>query len=121
MPIIYASLPTNRISLLKKILTYSFLIIFLFAFNCKAVSYYLHLWNNSIVLSQESDCEKEENEAEKSDEKDEKKEFSEYLFLNKSYSLLTTNSSPYLKRSHQMYTSSDYSVPVYCPPDLIFI
>jgi hypothetical protein len=114
-------LPNIRIAPLNKVVTYSLLIIVLFAFNCKAVSYYLHLWNNSIVLSQDSDCEKEENESEKSDEKDEKKEFSEYLFSNKSLILSISFRLPYSKRSHQMYTSSDYSVPVYCPPDLIFI
>lgn len=82
------------------------------------MSYYLHLWDNSIVLTQDSDCEKEENESEKSDEKDEKKEFSECLFSSKLYSLVTTNRLPYSKRSHQMYTSSDYSISIYCPPDL---
>jgi hypothetical protein len=114
-------LPSIRIAPLKKIVTYSLLIIVFFAFNCNSVSYYLHLWNNSIVLSQDSDCEKEKPESEKSDEKDEKKEFSEYFFSNKLFSLSISYRLPYAKRTNQMYTSSEYTNTIYCPPDTIFV
>jgi hypothetical protein len=93
----------------------------MFAFNCKAISYYLHLCDDSIVFAQDMDCEEEKTESEKSGEKDEKKEFSEYLFSSKVYSIVLTNSLTFTSKTNQIFTTSDFSNTIYCPPDRIFI
>ena len=117
----YAYLQKNRIVFLKKIITYGLLFLLIFVSNCKAISDCLHLCDDSIVFSQEIDCEKEKSESEKSDEKDEEKNFSEYLFSCKEYSIAIANSLMFTRKTNQIFTTSDFSNTIYCPPDRFFI
>jgi len=87
----------------------------LFAFNFKAISYFLYPSDSSIAFIQDFDCE-EKNESEKSDQKDKKKDISEYLFSNKIHTL-KINRLLFTQQSTFLYASSDYSKAVYCPPD----
>ena len=108
--------------LLRKTITYCLFILALFAFNCKTFHYCFKLSNGSIILIQDDyDCEEEKNsESEKSEEKnekDEKKNFSEYLFSHKIYTLLDINRLSFIQQSKLLFATSDYSMAVFSPPE----
>lgn len=104
---------------MKKVVAYSLLIIVMFAFNYKAISYLLDSSKGSVAFV--IDCEEEKSESEKSDEKEEKKEISEYLFHKKVTSFIFIYSLPIDSRHNCLLISSEYSKSVYVPPDQAII
>ena len=103
---------------MKKIITYSIILLVVFAFNYKAVSYLMDISDSSIAFMMDFDYEKEKTESEKSEEKNEKKEFSEYLFDSKLHSFLINYKLGFNNLSAFIFISSDHSKSVYMPPEL---
>jgi hypothetical protein len=102
---------------LRKILTYSLLVLILVTFNYKAISYYLDSSGSSIACVQEDfDCE-EKSESKKSSEKDEKKNFSEELLSADINSLIVVIQQSFMEQSRLLYNTSDYSMAIYSPPE----
>lgn len=99
---------------LKKIITYNLIILVLCAYNYKTVNYYLKLTNSSSAISQDYDCEEKDSESKKGDEK---KEYPDYIHLEKNHSLLILPMLSFARHSNNLYSSSDYSLTVYSPPD----
>lgn len=102
---------------MKRAIAYSLLVIVMFAFNYKAVSYLLNPSEESVVFV--FDFEKEKSESEKSDEKDEKKEISEYLFHKKSTSFTTLHKLSFAQLNNFLFIPSDFSESLYMPPEFI--
>lgn len=103
---------------MKRVITYSLLIIVTFAFNYKAISYFVGSSEESIAFVM--DCEEEKSESEKSDEKEEKKEkeISEYLFHKKNTSFIVLHKLSFDNMHNSLFIPSDYSQSVYMPPEL---
>jgi hypothetical protein len=99
---------------LKKIVTYSLLIMVMAAFNYKAIDYFFNVTDDSI--SSIYDCEEKSSESEKN-EKDEKKEVREYLFNNKVYELSPSVQLSFKQQSKILFATSDYSMAVFSPPE----
>ncbi len=104
---------------MKKVVAYSLLIIVMFAFNYKAISYLLDSSKGSVAFV--IDCEEEKSESEKSDEKEEKKEISEYLFHKKVTSFIVIHKPSHVSLHKFLFIPSDHSQSVYMPPELAII
>lgn len=104
---------------LKKTITYSLLILVLFAFNFKAINYCFKLSDSSIAFIH--DCEEKNSESEKSDEKDKKKDLSEYIYFNNTHTDLIINTLLFTQQSKISFSTSDYSMAVYMPPEQTII
>ena len=104
---------------MKKVVAYSLLIIVMFAFNYKAISYLLDSSKGSVAFV--IDCEEEKSESEKSDEKEEKKEISEYLFHKKVTSFIVIHKLSHGSLHKFLFIPSDHSQSVYMPPELAII
>lgn len=89
----------------------------MFAFNCKAISYFLDSSEEPIVFVM--DFEEEKSESEKSNEKEEKKEISEYLFHKKYTSSVLINKLSFNSTHNFLFIPSGYSQAVYMPPEHI--
>ena len=101
---------------MRKIITYSLLILVLFTFNFKTINYCFKISNITIALNQDYDCD-EKNSEKKADEKNEKKDLSEYLFFNRLRNSVILSQLSFTQHRKSLYDSSDYSVAVYSPPD----
>lgn len=99
---------------MKKGLAYFLLIIVMFAFNYKAISYLLNPSDDEIAFV--FDFEKEKSESEKSEEKEEKKEISEFLIYRKNNSFVIINKLAFDQTHNFLFTSSDFSNSIYMPP-----
>ena len=114
------------LSIVKQIITYSLLVLVVFAFNYEAVRYLLD--HDSKIVCSLDDCEEEKKESEKSesekteseksDEKSEKKSLSEYLF-QKHNSLFILNVQAFNYKDNFLFIPSDYRKAVYMPPEQI--
>ncbi len=102
---------------MKSVVAYSLLILVMFAFNYKAISYLLDSSKESIAFVM--DFEGEKSESEKSNEKEEKKEkeISEYLFHKKNISYTVLHQLSFNSIHHLLFIPSDYSQSVYMPPE----
>lgn len=89
----------------------------LFAFNYKTINYCFKLSGNEIAISQDIDCGEEESKSEKSDEKNEKKEILECFFFNHPHAFISNNQQAIIQHSELLKATSDYSVPVFSPPE----
>ncbi len=103
---------------MKRIIAYSLLILVTFAFNYKAISYFVCSSYESIAFVM--DCEEEKSESEKSNEKEEKKEkeISEYLFHKKVTSFIVLHNLSFDRMHNSIFIPSDYSQSVFMPPEL---
>lgn len=105
---------------MKSIVSYSLLILVLYAFSYKTISYCIQSFDKSIELSQDYDCEKEDAQSEKSSEKSDKnevKDFPEYLFSHKSQLHIAAYQLSVTMRHDLLFATSDYSMSVYFPPE----
>ncbi|MGQ0828273.1 MAG: hypothetical protein ACT4ON_07750 [Bacteroidota bacterium] len=100
---------------MKKIITYSLLILVMAAFNFKGLDYFFNITDSSITYVY--DCEEKNSESEESNEKDEKKEVREYLFEGKADQLTPSAQLSFKQHSKLLYLNSDYSLGVYSPPE----
>lgn len=74
--------------------------------------------NISVAYNDDSDCEDENSKSEKSNEKEEKKEVKEECLFPHSICELTPSVQLSLKKHSQiLFTTSDYSLSVYFPPE----
>ena len=88
------------------------------AYNFETINHYFKLTGQSVAYSHDYDCEENNSESKKSDEKNEKKDFSEYLVFNKVHTALIIARLSFIHHSRSFYSSSDYSLVIYSPPDL---
>ncbi len=102
---------------MKKVVAYSLIIVVMFAFNYKAISYLLDSSKESIAFV--ADFEEEKSESEKSSEKEEKKEISEYLFHKKNNSFVVIYQLSFVIGHNFLFTPSDFSEALYMPPEHI--
>ena len=103
---------------MNKVVVYSLLILVMFAFNYKAISYLLDSKKELIAFVM--DLEEEKSESEKSDEKEEKKEkeISEYLFHKKNSSFIVLYKLSFDSIHNLLFIPSEYSQTVFMPPEL---
>jgi hypothetical protein len=101
---------------LKKVVTYSLLILVLFAFNYKAVNHLLNLSKDSTELAQDIDNEEEKSDSKKSNEKEEKTECLEHSIVSNLFVFhsLKTLSSP--REITLFFQTSNFSNMVDMPP-----
>ena len=110
---------------MKKIITYSLLILFSFAYSYETIKYFSKAFDGvSIAWIDNFDCEEKESESEKSSEKNEKLNFSEDFYLNHKLfnnTLISGQLEAGNLGSNQNidFSSSDYSQKVYSPPELL--
>ena len=102
---------------MKRVVSYILLLVVMFAFNGKAISYLLDSSIESIAFV--LDCKEEKSESEKSNEKEEKKEISEYLFHKKNNSFIIIDQLSFVRGSNFLFTPSDFSEALYMPPEHI--
>ena len=102
---------------MKKVVAYSLIVIIMFAFNYKAISYLLNPSDDAIAFV--FDFEKEKSESEKSEEKEEKKEISEFLIHRKNNSFVVIHQLTFDQMHNFLFIPSDYSKSLYMPPEHI--
>lgn len=110
---------------MQKIITYSLLILFSFAYSYETIKYFSKiLGDNSIVCIDDFDCEEKSSESEKSNKKNEKVNFSEDIYFNNKHpnnNLIAAILEPGSLDSNQNinFSSADYSQQVYSPPEML--
>lgn len=113
----------NIFSPLQKVITYSLLVIFSFAYSYETISYFSKaLGDNSISWLANFDWEENDSESEKSNEKNEKLNFSEDFFFNLKHNNIIPGQLDLRCLGHKQYidfSSSDYSQQVYSPPEIL--
>ena len=102
---------------LQKVITYNLLILVLFAYNYKTINYYLKLTNSQTAFAQEFDCEEKDTDSKKPDEKNVKKDLQDFMNFDRTHSFVSTPVLSFNLQYKSLYSSSDYSLAVFSPPD----
>ena len=110
---------------LSKIITYCLLIIFSLAYSYETIKYFsTTIGDTSICWLDNFDCEEKSSESEESNKENEKLNFSEDLLLNHK-NLYNNLIACYIESSNKgfnqsiNFSSSNYSLQVYSPPEML--
>jgi hypothetical protein len=104
---------------LKQIIAKLLLILIFAAYNYKVVSYG-RLSYTTIIFLEDYGCEEEGSKSEIPEGKEEKKVYLEYLAHCSGYLMVIHDSFSHIHWQNIVYSSCDYSLSLYSPPDLAY-
>ncbi len=103
---------------MQKIISYSLLILFSVAFSYETAIYFSKKINNKAIAQ---DYENDSQESDQSDDNDEKNDLLEDMNCVNSCDFTIFSQHYNSKFAEFIFSSSDYSPTIYCPPELAII